>query len=321
MPKKIIPAPKTQKGVSPNRGILELDRFTQENLSTWQSASEDLDQLQGLLFFALEPARRQLRADLIAALQMQPAKTQLINDWVRVVTYQYSDEPLSCAGSLHEYGGRFNAGADLDANTLNPWPVLYLAQDFATAFREKFQLEHDGVVDGLSANELSLGQVASHATLYLKGEIKNVFDMTSPSSLNSIAKLLGKIKMPEEAKACMKRLKISNKALFMINTGQQLYDTIVKTNWRVLPIQFGLPAQSHIIAELVRAAGFEGILYASTKGQKRCLAVFPENLATGSFVELRDKATRHTKLHRLDIHTSAELTGWHTLPANFKNVG
>ena len=320
MTKKIIPAPKTQKGASPNRGILELDRFTQENLTTWQNASADLDRLQGLLFFALEPARRQLRTDLIAAFQKQPAKTQTINDWVRVVTYQYSDEPLSCAGSLHEYGGRFNAGADLDANTLNPWPVLYLAQNFATAFREKFQLEHDGTVDGLSANELSLGHVASHATLYLKGEIKNVFDMTDPKSLDGVAKLLGRIKMPEEAKACMKRLKISNKALFMISTGQQLYDTVINTNWRVLPIQFGLPAQSHIIAELVRAAGFEGILYPSTKGQKRCLAVFPENLATGSFVELRDNTTKHTKHHRLDIDSSSDLTGWHTLPSNFKNA-
>jgi hypothetical protein len=63
---KINSCAKYPKGFSRNWEILELDRGTQENLSTWQSATEDLDQLQG--FFALESATRPLRADFIAAL-------------------------------------------------------------------------------------------------------------------------------------------------------------------------------------------------------------------------------------------------------------
>jgi hypothetical protein len=126
------------------RGILELDRFSEASLRQWLAVSRDLDVLQDELYFGLEPERRSLRADLIGALQQSsPVAIDLLR-WVRVVTYQFSDAPLSCAGSLQYIGGRFNAGAELDANTLNPWPALYLAEDFETAFREKYQLPQDG---------------------------------------------------------------------------------------------------------------------------------------------------------------------------------
>jgi hypothetical protein len=41
---------------------------------------------------------------------------------------------------------------------------------------------------------------------------------------------------------------------------------VLARNWRVLPAQFGMPAQSHVLAELIRVAGFEAIQYHSTKG-------------------------------------------------------
>ena len=86
-----------------------------------------------------------------------------------MVTYQYSLEPLTCAGSLQALGGRFNAGCELDANTMRPWPALYLAQNFETAYREKFQLASDVQVDGLTPQELSLEGAVSHTTVLLMG--------------------------------------------------------------------------------------------------------------------------------------------------------
>ena len=88
-----------------------------------------------------------------------------------MVTYQYSLEPLTCAGSLQALGGRFNAGCELDANTMRPWPALYLAQNFETAYREKFQLANDVQVDGLTPQELSLEGAVSHTTVLLMGII------------------------------------------------------------------------------------------------------------------------------------------------------
>ena len=117
--------------------------------------------------------------------------TQSLTQSVRILTYQYCLEPLSCAGSLWDIGGRFNAGAELDDGTLKPWPA--------------------------------------------------------------------------------------------------------------------------------RAAGFEAILYRSTKGSGKCLAVFPDLLASGSFIELSDQPpTAQTHL-RLDDNSADELAGWDTLPPQLRS--
>lgn len=316
MPKKPIPPQKPAGGPKRQRSILELDRFSEASLHKWEALSDDLNRLEDVLYFSLEPARRQKRQELIAALQSQTAVNVELTNWVRIVTYQYSNEPLSSAGSLHGYGQRFNAGVELDANTMSPWPALYLAEDHSTAFREKFQLEHDGQVDGLSAQELALETGISHVTVFLRGHVEGIFDMTSHEKLDTVAKVLGRIKLPEEARRIMKRLKIANKDLLMVKTGKQLHDLVTRKNWRVKPVQFGLPAEGHIIAELVRLAGFAGILYQSTKGTGRCLALFPQQLGNGSSVELRDAPPPGVRYPRLSSDTADELAGWDALPVH-----
>ena len=153
--KPTIPARRATAPQEP-RGILELDRFSEATLSQWSSASQDLDELSDVLHFGIEPERRRLRPELLTALQATPLTTMELSRWTRVVTYQYSLEPLSSAGSLKNIGGRFNAGVELDANTLNPWPALYLAEDYETAFREKFQMPHGELTEGLTPQELAL---------------------------------------------------------------------------------------------------------------------------------------------------------------------
>ena len=74
----------------------------------------------------------------------------------------------------------------------------------------------------------------------------------------------------------------------MIQSGMQLFEAVAKQNWRVLPIQFGLPAPSQTLADLIREAGFEAILYQSSKGPGKCLALFPDKLSDRSFIELID---------------------------------
>lgn len=296
-------------------GILELERFSQENLSRWTALSNDLDELQAALFFGVQPEQRRIRQALIAALQEQPYVCLPMNRWVRIVTYQYSMAPLSAAGSLHGYGGRFNPGADLDHDTLGPFPALYIAEDPETAFREKFQLRSSARIDGLTPQELALSHASSYSTLAVNGEIKQVLDLTSARSLEGVAKVFGRIKMPQRARELGKRLRVSPKNLRMITTGRQLYDAVLTHNWRMLPAQFGLPASGHTLAELIRAAGFEAILYRSTKGAGRCVAVFPDMFGANSFVELADASPAEVKYQRLDQNTGDELAGWESLPS------
>ncbi len=319
MPKRVKHIPSGgPKSSGPVPGILELDRFSSQDLEKWERASESLNELWDVLHFGVEPQRRKLSHQLIEAIKGVGPIAVPLDRWVRVVTYQYSLEPLSCAGSLQALGGRFNAGYELDANTLRPWPALYLAQNFETAFREKFQLSKDELVDGLTPEELSLETATSHSTVFVNGRLERVFDMSTFTTLNSVARILRKIKMPSEAVALTKKLKFGNNDVFMITTGPQLFNAAVKQNWRTLPTQFGLPAPSHTLADLIRSAGYEAILYPSSKGGGKCLAVFPSNLSDSSFVELADTPINTSTVKRLDQNTASKLEGWESVPRQYR---
>lgn len=276
MPKPQLPKQVPSPGqANKQRGILELDRFTEQDLHRWSTASRGLDELNDILYFGLQPERRRLRAQLIAGVQNAVSLDLSIRRWVRLITFRYSNVPLSCAGSLQYIGGRFNAGAELEPGTLAPWPALYLAENFETAFREKFQLKHDEKVDGLTPREMALEGAESHT---------------------------------------QKKLGIGSNGVYMVKTGKQIHDMVLHQNWRTLPVQFGLPAPSQIVAELIRASGYEAILYSSSKGLGKCLAVYPDLLADGSYIELADTPPPGVHITRMDHETAADLEGWSSLP-------
>jgi hypothetical protein len=310
--------PVFQNGTKNILGIQELDRFSESDLQKWQEASEKMDELSNVLFFGTEPNRRRLRSQLIAALSGAASLSYDFEHWVRSVTYQYSFEPLSCVGSLTDIGGRFNAGFELDDNPLKPWPALYIAQDLETAYREKFGLASTDLVDGLRPEELGLEGKTSHSNIVLNGSIERVFDMTVFTSLNTVGSVLRQIKMPREAGRLKQALKIPDKELSMVQNGQQLFNLVTKQNWRVNPRQFGLPSQSQILAELIRSAGFEAILYQSSKGPGRCLAIFPDKLGDKSFVQLCDKPPHPDTTTRLDANSASKLEGWEVVPRNLR---
>jgi RES domain-containing protein len=306
--------------VPPPKGILELDRFSDADIARWQELSNDLDELTASLYFGVEPARRRLRSRLCDVLRQAGGIAIDLQSWARMVTYQYSLQPLSCAGSLQSVGGRFNAGFELDDNMLNPWPALYVAEDFETAYREKFQLASTELSDGLKPDELALEHAVGLTTIFLNGRMENVFDMTSFVALNSVGRIFREVKMPKEASQLAKKLKISDSNKIMVQSGQQLHSAIVKSNWRIWPIQFGIPAPSQTMAELIKAAGYEGILYPSSKGPGRCLVVFPENLLDLSHINLIGPAPSAATITRLDSNTSTSLEGWDSIPRNRRNV-
>jgi hypothetical protein len=319
LPKQIKHIPGRGIGAeTPILGILELDRFTTQDLHRWEQASKGLNEIWDLLYFGVEPERRKLRHQLLESIKGVGHVSVQLDQWVRIVTYQYSLEPLTSAGSLQALGGRFNAGYELDAGTMRPWPALYLAQNYETAYREKFQLAKDENVDGLTPQELSLEGAVSHTTVFVNGHLSRVFDMTTFTSLTSVAKVLRKIEMPSKVAAIAKKLKFGRNAFFMITTGQQLFSAAVKQNWRVFPAQFGLPAPSQILAELIREAGYEAILYPSSKSSGKCLAVFPANLGDSSFVQLADQAPTEKTTKRLDQSTATMLEGWDAIPRQFR---
>jgi RES domain-containing protein len=316
LPRRRPTPPPPRRGTQPTEthGVLELERFSDENLARWNALSKDLDQLHAALYFGVLPERRRVREELLDALRSTPLLDMPLQRWTRVITFQYSDEPLSAAGSLHGYGGRFNPGTDLDPDTLNPWPALYVAEDPETALREKFQMAANDKVEGLSRDELALTSATSYASVTLSGHLHRVFDLTTPSHLTAVAKVLARIKMPAIVRQIQRRLGIAHRDMRMVTTARQLYAAVLTNNWRQKPVQFGLPASSHILAELIRAADVEAILYRSTKAPGRCLAVFPDQLTSDSFIELADTAPSGVQHRRLDIDSADTLAGWESLP-------
>lgn len=300
------------------KGVLELERFSEASLTKWLEYATVLDRFEDILYFHLEPERRRLRPKLLEALAEVPSRTLDFPRWTRIVPYRFSDEPLSCVGSLQWVGGRFNAGVDLDQNTMDPWPALYLAADYETAYREKFQVAKGTLTNGLTPEELSLAQKVSTATVMVNVHLSKVFDMTTPSAFEPVAKVFKQIEKPSQAEKFQKKLSIPANAYVMATTAKEVHDLALIHNWRINPTQFGLPAPSHILAELIRAAGFEAILFPSTKGQADCLAVFPDCLVDGSYVELADAAPAGVRFTRLDIDSAPELEGWESIAAKHR---
>ncbi|MFZ0871549.1 MAG: RES family NAD+ phosphorylase [Rhodanobacter sp.] len=295
-------------------GLLELDRFSETHLAHWKRLSGDLDELNGLLYYGVEPQRQRHHTGMIEALQSVEPATFSFSRSVRLVTWRYTNDPLCAAGSLTSIGGRFNIGVDVDGSMHAPWPALYIGEDFETGYREKFQLERGAQVDGLSPTDLALDPGSSFSVVCLDGHLERVFDIDQPGALDALCAVLRKMHLPADVRGVQRRLQIPDRTVFMINTVSRLRAEALDRNWRVLPAQFGLPSPSQILAGLVLDAGFEAIRYPSTKGGGHCLAVFPHKLTSDeSYVSLSDQPPTEIKHTRLDMTTADGLCGWEML--------
>ncbi len=218
-------------------------------------------------------------------------KTSLINNcieyefsnWHRAVDYKFSNEPLSARGSiLNEVGGRFNIG-DIDQIKFPKFAGLYFAVDVMTALSEKFGINSENAADGLTPNQLNL---AGNLTIVkVKGKLTNVLNLCDPETISDFFKLIKNIHIPLSFIARAKKLGIS--AMMPVHNTQELLNTFLRDDWRVMPMQFDIPANPQILGQLVFAAGIEAILYPSVKTKKECLVVYPENFRlSDAYVEV-----------------------------------
>ncbi|MEO7074154.1 MAG: RES family NAD+ phosphorylase [Ktedonobacterales bacterium] len=277
--------------------------------------SKDLDQFQAILYSGVEPQRQRYHRELVETLSEAMSGPMDFHGWVRMVAYRYGNEPLAATGSLLDYGGRFNIGRDVDNSIPQPWPALYIASDQETAYRERYGLTKTDNVGGLSADDLSLGTADSHTVVRLSGHLEQVLDLSRPEPLEPFCKVLSKIRVPSEGVKLQKRLRIPTRPSIMIRTAPGLLEVALHRNWRTMPVQFGIPSVSQILASLALDAGCEAIRYPSSKGGGDCLAVFPHCLVSDtSCVTLDDLPPEGVRHRRLDLNTADDLCGWEVLP-------
>ncbi len=286
--------------------LILLDQFTQDDLRTWQRMSDGFDNFHIRMYYHLEGLRNAHHQALCEAIQNAKSSSIELTRWVRIVDYRYSLEPLSSAGSLVK-GGRFNIGKDINPLQFPPYPALYIAENYITAYAEKFGVPESTEADGLSGHELALRKPTSFSSVNVSGKLNNLFDVGKTANIREFVNVIKRFEIPTELKVLAKKLGM--KPPFNLTEIAQLKQSLLLNDWRAWPIQMQLPANSQIFGRLIVESGFEGIIYPSAKGKGKCIAIFPENLAgTESYVELSDKAPDGVVHKKLDAITWVDLT-------------
>jgi RES domain-containing protein len=286
--------------------LVLLEQFSQRSLQQWLASARKLSELQSGLFFGLESARQQFSQELVEAIRTNLVAGRAFDGWARIVDYRYCLAPLSVAGSLRGNGGRFNIGGGLNPAVFPPFPALYIAEDYPTAFRERFGSDADVKSRGLTAAELVLRAPASFTHVALHGQIELVIDISELRSLQSFAAVLRKFSLPDHIRRLSRQLGMRSPP-FLVRSAGALQRQLLVPDWRVLPVQFDLPSNSQVFGRIAAAAGAHGILYPSARhAGKQCLAMFPQNWkSSGSYVEVRDGAPTGARLTRIDAGTTS----------------
>jgi len=167
-------------------------------------------------------------------------------------------------------------------------------------------LSEDGA--SLSGHEFALRAPASYTYVNISGELNNLFNVGRAANFTEFIDVIKKFKLTDELKVLAR--KIGRTPPLLVADRKMLKSTLLANDWSGWPTQFEIPANSQVIGRLIRDAGYEGILYPSTKGNGKCVALFPENFAgSDSYLELADTPPDGAKYIRLDSETWQDLIG------------
>lgn len=276
-----------------------LDAFSHRDIKRWKKQYAAVSEYcwDHYSYFA---HKRSLLNNQLKQSLLQNCKAYEFSNWCRVIDYRFSHEPLSAKGSIIiDPGGRFNIG-DIDQIKFPRFAGLYLAEDPVTALREKCGLDPQGNHDGLTGSELNL--IKNTATVQVKGSISYLLNLTDPHTLRDFYNHLKTIHLPIQFISRAKKLRMD--AMRPVHSEAELLDTLLCDEWRAMPMQFDIPANSQILGQLAYTAGIEGILYPSIKTQKKCLVIYPENFRlTDSYIEIEGQTPDNVIHKRIDKNT------------------
>lgn len=281
--------------------LVELERFSTASLYQWKMAAHRMEALQRSLHFGLEDQRQRAEVRLLESMRLCSTSNFSAVGWSRIVDYRYSLDPLSTLGSIKGIGGRFNVGAGLSPGVFTAFPALYCAEDYATAYLEKFGSTEVPQAKSLSGADFALRTPGSFTQIRLNLKLENVLDISDHAILKPIVEILRSFEMPKNVTQTARKLGLK-RAPWLIRSSHSLQKQLLHSNWRARPMQFELPGNSQIFGRWVAAAGVHGILFPSTRDlTKRCLALFPQNWGgSTSFLEIADTVPTGTRTARID---------------------
>jgi hypothetical protein len=94
-------------------------------------------------------------------------------------------------------GGRFNIGDDLDPGQFAPFPALYVAENYETAYAERFGAVTAAEAGGFTGQEYALRQPGSFSAVRLSGEAHQIFDLRNARALEPFVDVVRRFPMPE----------------------------------------------------------------------------------------------------------------------------
>lgn len=210
------------------------------------------------------------------------------------------------------HGGRFNLGIDLDSSKFPIFPALYIAENYATAYEERFGLPPSSS-SRIHGHDFALRDPGSFTSVNVSGCVLNIFDLRSAIcdlrsavNLKHFASIISRFGIPKELKDLARSVGIPGP--FLVAKGGLLKKTLLAHNWRLYPSQYEIPANPQVFGRLILDAGFDGIMYPSTKGSKNCIVLFPANFAeSDSYVEVADAPPPGATNLRLDSSSWQEI--------------
>jgi len=256
--------------------------------------TDELLKYQWAYYSELARQRNEIQ-DKIQQAVIQTCIPYELNHWQRAVKYKYGLHPFSTVGSLSFIGGRFNTGKGVNTEVPH-FSGLYIAENKDTALQEHLgQVKHDQ----LTPREVALTNPASETIVSISGKIDKIFDLTNEKNLLPLIELIKDFKFSSEFKKFSKKLGFTSPQI--IKTPELLIQTLLTPDWRQLPSNYDIPANSQIFGHIIHQAGIEGILYHSKLTTCLCLAIFPKNfVGTDSYLKLDDEAPHEKVPVRID---------------------
>lgn len=275
-----------------------LEHATLQEMRNNKKTVETLLQYHWSYYHDLAYQRKQVEDQLIRILNEACVSNFKFQNWQRAVKYKYSNHPLSTLGSLQMPGGRFNIG-QINPLHFAPFPGLYIASDKATALQESLIPNPVDVKIKLSPLELALTDRGSITIVSVGGSLERCLDLRDANSLCTFIELINNFKISESITHLADINNIERPRI--VKSCEELLKSLMDKNWRLMPMQYDIPANSQIFGQLAHSAGIDGILYKSIATNKDCLVIYPRNFEnSSSYIQIDDELPDNNIPKRLD---------------------
>lgn len=289
-----------------------LEQGTLKDMRAAKELTKKLLKYHWNYYSELARQRNEIQDEIKKALIQKSESNYEFKYWQRGVKYKYGLHPLSTAGSLCYIGGRFNTGTDVNSEAPS-FPALYIAKDKDTTLQEHLGQKINGLTSKLTPRELALTNPSSETIVSVSGKLDKVFDLTNINNLLPFLELIKTFSISKTLMQVAKKLGVPIPGI--IKNPELLLKSLLDPQWRDLPNNADIPANSQIFGHLIYSAGIEGILYPSKFTEMPCLTIFPRNFpGTDSYICLDDE-TPHKK-----VPTKIDAANWRACDLVFNEI-